>query len=59
MNWSRRYWWPWIAATVLSWTIWAAVLVTVHGHPANAFWPIWVTVPWGAVLLAQARRSRK
>jgi hypothetical protein len=59
MNWSRRYWWPWIAASIVSWTIWAAVLATQPGHPRNGFWPVWVTVPWGAVLLAQAGRTRK
>jgi hypothetical protein len=59
VNWSWRYWQPWVAASLVSWAIWLSVLITHSDHPTQAFWPIWVTLPWGAVLLGNAGRRRK
>lgn len=48
----RRSLWPvWAAASLVSWAVWGAVVATSHSHGLQGLWPIWVTVPWGAVLL--------
>ena len=40
----------WLTASLVCWTIWLIVLIGTR-EPAG-FWPIWVSGPWGAVLLA-------
>jgi len=42
---------PWLATALIVTSIWLATSVG-NGRPDN-FWPIWVIVPWGAVLLAR------
>ncbi|MDX6207043.1 MAG: hypothetical protein QOE76_4074 [Frankiales bacterium] len=54
-------WSAWSSVSVICWAIWLATLLS-GGGPAGV-WPVWVTVPWGGVLLAQelggARRSSR
>ena len=47
----RAIWGPWLAAVLVSTAVWLAVLVT--SGERQGFWPIWVALPWGAVLLAR------
>ncbi|MHB8340204.1 MAG: DUF1707 SHOCT-like domain-containing protein [Mycobacteriales bacterium] len=58
----RRSLWPvWAAASLVSWAVWGATVATSSSHGLQGLWPIWVTVPWGAVLLVSQppwRRSR-
>jgi Domain of unknown function (DUF1707). len=45
-------WRPWAAASIITTGIW---LATVIGDAElKYFWPVWVIVPWGFVLLAQS-----
>jgi hypothetical protein len=41
----------WASASVICWAVWLATVLS--GGGAAALWPVWVTVPWGGVLLAQ------
>jgi hypothetical protein len=41
----------WLSVSVFCWTIWL-VSVIANGHSMYP-WPIWVSGPWGAVLLSQ------
>jgi Domain of unknown function (DUF1707) len=45
-------WGSWASASVICWGIWLATVVT--GGGIAGLWPVWVTVPWGGVLLAGA-----
>jgi Domain of unknown function (DUF1707) len=45
-------WGAWASASVICWGIWLAGLIS--GGSVSGFWPVWVSVPWGGVLLAQA-----
>jgi thiamine pyrophosphate-dependent acetolactate synthase large subunit-like protein len=42
----------WVTASAVCWTIWLIILV-VGGGQAQGVWPLWVSGPWGAVLLAR------
>jgi hypothetical protein len=44
-------WAAWASASVICWAIWLATVLS--GGGVAAVWPVWVTVPWGGVLLAQ------
>jgi hypothetical protein len=44
-------WAPWLTTAIIVTAIWLATSVG-SGHP-HPFWPIWVIVPWGAVLLTR------
>jgi hypothetical protein len=44
-------WGPWITTSLIVTAIWLATSIG-NGHPDH-FWPIWVIVPWGAVLLSR------
>jgi hypothetical protein len=46
----RGAWASWAAASVICWAIWLAGVVS--GGGLAGLWPVWVTVPWGGVLLA-------
>ena len=35
----------------ICWTLWGVSVATSHGHHLEGIWPMWVTVPWGAMLL--------
>lgn len=48
-------WTPWAVTGAICLLIWS-VTSFARGEPL-AFWPFWVIVPWGAVLLARAVRS--
>lgn len=47
-------WRLWAAVCLITWAIWAVDVATSKGHPLDGFWPLWVMVPWGAVILAQS-----
>ncbi|BEP12467.1 hypothetical protein acdb102_07780 [Acidothermaceae bacterium B102] len=49
-------WGAWGSASVICWGIWLASAIS--GGSVAGFWPVWVTVPWGGVLLAQAIGDR-
>ena len=44
-------WGAWASASVVCWAIWLATVLS--GGGVAGVWPVWVTVPWGGVLLAQ------
>ena len=48
---ARSMWGPWITTSLIVTAIWLATSIG-NGHPDH-FWPIWVIVPWGAVLLSR------
>jgi hypothetical protein len=52
-------WGGWFFATVVTWAIWLAVYLTQSGHPTEGFWPVWVMIPWGAVILANHQWRRR
>lgn len=43
-------WAAWASVSLICWAIWLASLIS--GGSVQGFWPVWVTVPWGGVLLA-------
>jgi hypothetical protein len=47
---SRGGWAAWAAASVVCWAIWLATVIS--GGGLVGVWPVWVTIPWGGVLLA-------
>lgn len=53
----RAAWSSWASASIICWGIWLATAVTSGG--ASGLWPIWVTVPWGGVLLAHELTGRQ
>jgi hypothetical protein len=46
----RSAWAGWLTVALVVTSIW---LVSSLMHGVHAFWPFWVIVPWGAVLLAR------
>ena len=60
----RGAWASWATASVVCWAIWLAGVLS--GGGLAGLWPVWVSVPWGGVLLAgeltggsQRRRRRE
>jgi hypothetical protein len=49
---SRDPWRSWLSTALIVVTIWAVTSIATGGF--IFFWPIWVIVPWGAVLLARS-----
>jgi hypothetical protein len=47
----RAMWAPWLTTAIIVTAIWLATSLG-NGRP-DYFWPIWVILPWGAVLLAR------
>jgi hypothetical protein len=45
----------WASVSVIVWGIWLASAIT--GGGLQGLWPVWVTVPWGAVVLARSLRD--
>jgi hypothetical protein len=45
-------WRLWASISLITWAIWAVDVATTKGHSLDGVWPLWVTVPWGAVVLA-------
>lgn len=43
-------WGPWLLTATICFTIWA--MTSIGSGRALYFWPFWVIVPWGLVLLA-------
>ena len=52
----RGAWSAWASASVICWGVWLATVLT--GGGAAGLWPVWVTVPWGGVLLARELTER-
>jgi hypothetical protein len=56
-------WRHWAATSVIVWAIWGVGEATSGGH--QGLWPLWVSGPWGAVILSrwlrfgQPRRGRR
>jgi hypothetical protein len=50
-------WGAWASASAVCWGIWLASLITGGGGVAG-FWPVWVSVPWGGLLLVEAVSER-
>jgi Domain of unknown function (DUF1707) len=46
----RASWVAWACAVAVNVAIWLAITLGSGGEPPY-FWPIWVALPWGAVLL--------
>jgi hypothetical protein len=44
-------WAPWLTTALIVIAIWLATSIASGG--GIYFWPIWVILPWGAVLLAR------
>lgn len=44
-------WRLWAGVSLVTWAIWGVDVITSKGHPLDGVWPLWVTVPWGAVVL--------
>jgi hypothetical protein len=47
-------WRTWLAGSLTTWAIWAVEVVTDKHHNVDGYWPLWVMVPWGAVVLADS-----
>lgn len=47
----REIWAPWVVAVSVCVSIW--LLVALSSGDVDYFWPMWVALPWGAVLLAR------
>ncbi len=45
-------WRLWASMSLVTWAIWGVDVATSKGHPLDGIWPLWVMVPWGAVVLA-------
>jgi Domain of unknown function (DUF1707) len=43
-------WATWASASAVCWGIWLATFLS--GGSASGFWPVWVMLPWGGLLLA-------
>ncbi len=51
-HWRQAAFGSWLTASLVCWTIWLIVLLS-GGAGQNLYpWPIWVSGPWGAVILA-------
>lgn len=46
----RGAWAAWATASVICWAIWLATVIS--GGGLAGLWPVWVTIPWGGVLVA-------
>jgi hypothetical protein len=51
----RAIWGSWLRVALIVTAIWLAT--TVGSHHVQPFWPVWVIVPWGAVLLGRTLRG--
>ena len=49
-------WGAWGSASAICWGVWLASVIS--GGGVAGVWPVWVSVPWGGVLLAQAIGER-
>jgi hypothetical protein len=43
-------WGAWASASAVCWAIWLASFIS--GGSVSGFWPVWVMLPWGGILLA-------
>jgi hypothetical protein len=49
-------WGAWASASAVCWGVWLASVIS--GGGVAGVWPVWVSVPWGGVLVAQAIGER-
>lgn len=35
----------------ICWALWGVSVATSHGHDLEGVWPMWLTIPWGAMIL--------
>jgi hypothetical protein len=49
--WLAELWGSWFRANAICWTIWAVTGFFASWSYSNIPWPVWVSVPWGVVLL--------
>jgi len=47
----RRRWSRYLQVNCVLWAIWGVSVASSHAHNLEGFWPIWVSLPWGAILL--------
>jgi fatty acid desaturase len=47
----RRSWSRYLSVVAVCWAIWGVTVITSTGHNLEAVWPLWVTLPWGAILV--------
>ena len=54
-------WAMWAGISLICWAVWLVQVVTSKDHQLDGLWPLWVTVPWGAVIFASSltRRSSR
>jgi len=50
-NKTRRSWSRYVSVIAVCWAIWGVTVITSTGHNLEAVWPLWVTLPWGAILV--------
>lgn len=47
----RRRWSRYLSVNAVLWIVWGASVAGSHSHDLEGFWPLWVSVPWGAFLI--------
>jgi steroid 5-alpha reductase family enzyme len=57
-SYTRNAWLSWLAVAILCNAIWLVGWVTGSHDHVPYYWPIWVMVPWGAVILATTITNR-
>ena len=49
----RRSWSRFITVNAAMWALWGVTLLSPGHHNVDDLWPLWLTIPWGAVLVAR------
>jgi len=49
----ERRWTTFASCNAALWALWGVGMVTTGGHWVGDLWPLWITAPWGAWLLAR------
>jgi len=49
----ERRWTTFSSCNAALWALWGVGMVTTGGHWVGDLWPLWITAPWGAWLLAR------
>lgn len=42
-----------VSVNAVCWTIWGATVASSAGHNLEGMWPLWITVPWGALIVSR------
>lgn len=56
---TRKAWLSWVGVAVICNAIWLVTWVTSSGDGVPYYWPIWVMVPWAAVIVAGVITGRR